>query len=344
VKKVRILAGLCLLLLVGGVIGYVYLQQQLGVPHTSASVGQVFEVPPGLRAREVVKLLHDKDVIADENLALVYLAVSGNRKALKAGEYLFDKPMTIPEVIDRLSRGGVYLHRFTVPEGLTVAEIAKLWETQGFGKAEEFASAAASSGSLVEDLEGNEKASLEGYLFPETYSFPQRTTPRKAIEAMVARFRVVLDQTKKEIPVESWPLSVRETLILASLVEEEARHHDERPLIASVFMNRINNKGLLQCDPTVVYALERANRYRGHLLSVDLQFDSPYNTYRYAGLPPGPISNPGRRSLQAAAKPATSAYYYFVRTIDGRHTFSETLADHNRAVAAYRAMVRNNRK
>jgi UPF0755 protein len=161
---------------------------------------------------------------------------------------------------------------------------------------------------------------------------------------MVARFRVVLDQTKKEIPLESWPLSVRETLILASLVEEEARHHDERPLIASVFMNRIKNKGLLQCDPTVVYALERVNRYRGHLLSVDLKFDSPYNTYRYAGLPPGPISNPGRRSLQAAAKPASSAYYYFVRTIEGRHTFSETLADHNRAVAAYRAMVRRNQK
>jgi UPF0755 protein len=344
VKKLRILAGLFAVLLVGGVIGYVYLQQQLGVPHTSAAAGKVFEVPPGLRAREVVKLLHDKDIIADENLALVYLAVSGKRKALKAGEYLFDKPMTIPEVVDRLSKGGVYLHRFTVPEGLTMAEIAHLWEVQGFGKAEEFASAAAAAGSLVQDLDGSEKPSLEGYLFPETYSFPLRTSPQKVIQAMVARFRVVLEQTKKEIPVESWPLSVRETLILASLVEEEAKHHEERPLIASVFMNRIKSNGLLQCDPTVVYALERVNRYRGHLLSADLKFDSPYNTYRYAGLPPGPISNPGRRSLQAAAKPASSEYYFFVRTTDGRHTFTETLAEHNRAVAAYRAMVRRNKK
>jgi UPF0755 protein len=149
-----------------------------------------------------------------------------------------------------------------------------------------------------------------------------------------------VEQLKKKVPPGSWPLSVRETLILASLVEEEARVDEERELIASVFMNRINKKALLQCDPTVVYALERVNKYRGNLLSVDLKFDSPYNTYRYPGLPPGPISNPGRRSLEAAAKPASTAYYFFVRTTEGRHTFSETIAAHNRAVAAYRAMVR----
>ena len=339
-KKLRILAVLFLVFLVPVGGGYVYLQQQLRVPHAAASAGKAFEIPSGLRARQVLKLLHEQDIIADENLALVYLALSGNRKALKAGEYLFEKPMTIPEVIERLSSGAVYLHRFRVPEGLTVAEIGGLWETQGFGKAEEFASAAAGSGSLVKDLAGDENASLEGYLFPETYSFPLRTTARKAIEAMVARFRVVLGQIKKQAPANNGPLSDREILILASLVEEEARLDDERPLVASVFMNRIKQKGLLQCDPTVVYALERANRYRGRLLRADLKFDSPYNTYLYAGLPPGPISNPGRRSLEAAAKPASSPYYYFVRTTDGRHTFSETIAAHNRAVAAYRAMVR----
>jgi UPF0755 protein len=246
-------------------------------------------------------------------------------------------------VIDKLVKGAVLLHRFTVPEGLTVAEIGGYWEAQGFGKAEDFAAAAASGGDLVRDLEGNGKqeVSLEGYLFPETYSFPSRVTARKAIEAMVARFRVVLGQLKKDVPVESWPLGVRETLIMASLIEEEAAVADERPTISSVFLNRLKKNMLLQCDPTVVYALERAKQYRGQLLTVDLKFDSPYNTYRYAGLPPGPISNPGRGALEAAVKPASSPYFYFVRTVDSRHTFSETLAAHNRAVAAYRALVRS---
>jgi UPF0755 protein len=342
VKKARILAVLLLLLIVGSGLGYVYFQQQLKVPHKSASADKPVEIPPGLGARAVVKLLKEKDVIADENLALAYLAISGNRKALKAGEYLFDKPLTTKEVMDKLVQGAVLLHRFTVPEGLTVAEIGGYWEAQGFGKAEDFVAAAASAGELVRDLggSGKQEVSLEGYLFPETYSFPSRVTARKAIEAMVSRFRVVLGQLKKDVPVESWPLSVRDTLILASLIEEEAAVAEERPLISSVFMNRLKKNHLLQCDPTVVYALERVKQYRGRLLTVDLKFDSPYNTYRYAGLPPGPISNPGRGALEAAVKPASSSYFYFVRTIDSRHTFSETLAAHNRAVAAYRAMVR----
>ena len=339
-KKARVLAVLFLLLVGVGGAGYLYFQQQLRVPHAPPATGQPVDIPPGLGVRGVLKLLHEKDIIADENLALAYIALSGKRRALKAGEYMFEKPMTIPEVIDRLASGAIYLHHFTVPEGLTVAEIAQVWEAQGFGKAEEFSSAASGAGSLVQDLEGGEKPSVEGYLFPETYSFPSHTTAQKAVEAMVARFRVVLDQLKKKVPAEAWPLSARETVILASLVEEEARMDDERELVASVFMNRIKKKALLQCDPTVAYALQKVNRYRGTLLTVDLQFDSPYNTYKYPGLPPGPISNPGRRSLEAAAKPASTDYYYFVRTTEGRHTFSETIAAHNRAVAAYRAMVR----
>ena len=330
----RFLAVLLLLFLAGGGGGYVYFQQQLNVPHKAATAGQPFEIPSGLGVRGVVKLLKQKDVIAEENLALAYVAISGIRRELKAGEYLFDKPMTVPEVMQKLVSGAVYLRRFTVPEGLTVAEIGGYWEAQGFGKAEEFAAAAASAGDLVQG------GSLEGYLFPETYSFPGRTTPRKAIEAMVARFRVVLEQLKKEVPAGSWPLNERDTLILASLVEEEAAVAEERPLVASVFMNRLEKRMLLQCDPTVVYALEQAKRYRGRLLSVDLKFDSPYNTYRYAGLPPGPISNPGRGALEAAVKPASSSYFYFVRTVDSRHTFSESLTAHNRAVNAYRTRVR----
>jgi UPF0755 protein len=314
----------------------------MGVLHTPASLTTPFEIPPGLSARGVLKILRDHGVIADERLTMAYLIVTGNRKALKAGEYLFDHPVTTHEVIDRLVAGAVYLHRFTIPEGLTMMDVAAKWEQDGFGKADEFLDAAHNSLDLVRDLEGEGKTegSLEGYLFPETYLFAIRTTPRQAIEAMVSRFRSVLAQLQNGAPSQTWPLNVRETLILASLIEAEAALDDERPVIASVFLNRLKLRILLQCDPTVIYALRRSEKYQGRLTSTDLKFDSPYNTYRYAGLPPGPIANPGRRSLEAATHPTSSKYLYFVRTTEGRHTFSETLAAHNRAVAAYRAQVR----
>jgi len=273
---------------------------------------------------------------------MTYLVLSGHRKSLKAGEYLFDQAVTTRQVVDTLVAGAVYLHKFTVPEGLTLTEVAAEWEEQGFGDAEEFVEQTKESVDLL-DFEGGggeAGASMEGYLFPETYSFPIRTTPRQAIEAMVGRYRSVIEQLRNRYPEESWTLNARDTLILASLVEAEAAVDDERPLIASVFLNRLKKRILLQCDPTVVYALEKSDRYQGTLTRADLRFDSPYNTYRYAGLPPGPIANPGMRSLEAVIRPASSQYLYFVRTTGGRHTFSETLAAHNRAVDAYRAMNR----
>jgi len=328
-----------MLLVVVGLLGYLYLQREMNTFHTPVSV-EPFEIPPHSSARGVLKMLGERGLISNESLTMTYLFLSGHRKSLKAGEYLFDHPVTTREVLDTLVAGAVYLHRFTVPEGLRVAEVADKWEEQGFGKAEEFVAAAEDSGDLV-DFEGGVSgpgASVEGYLFPETYSFPIRTTPRQAIEAMVARYRSVVEQLTNRFPPDSWTLNARDTLILASLVETEAAVDDERPLIASVFLNRLKQRILLQCDPTVVYALEKSDRYRGTLTRADLGFDSPYNTYRYVGLPPGPIANPGIRSLEAVIRPASSQYLYFVRTTGGRHTFSETLAAHNRAVAAYRAM------
>ena len=337
-KPLRILVRCLLILVVVALLGYLYLEREMNTFHNPSSTAS-FEVSPGMSARSVVKMLRERGAIADERLTMLYLVISGNRKALRAGEYLFDRPVTTREVIDTLVSGRIYLHRFTVPEGLTVAEVAMKWQEQGFGKAEEFLTAAKESVDLVRDLEGeNARASVEGYLFPETYFFAIRTTPRRAIEAMVGRFRSVLAQLETRLPSESWPLSLRDTLVLASLVEAEAQVAEERPLIASVFVNRLKLKILLQCDPTVIYALEKANRYRGQLTRADLKFDSPYNTYRYPGLPPGPIANPGMRSLEAVMRPASTRYLYFVRTTGGRHTFSETLAAHNRAVAAYRAM------
>jgi UPF0755 protein len=229
------------------------------------------------------------------------------------------------------------LHRFTVPEGLTTLAVARRWEEQGFGIAEEFLIAAEGAVDLVRRFD-DRAVSVEGYLFPETYSFARYTSARTVVETMIGRFEQVLDRLQQTLPAEKWPLNLRDTVILASLVETEAAHADERPLVASVYLNRLNKRILLQCDPTVIYALEREDRYRGRLTFADLRYKSPYNTYVNPGLPPGPIANPGYASLVASVQPATTKYLFFVRTVESRHTFSETLAAHNRAVAAYRKM------
>ena len=310
-----------------------YIRDELRTP--APAQGLVLEIPRGLGARGVVDLLAEKKLIHNRYVASGYLFYTHTYNRLQAGEYIFERPVTIPELVNKLTTGAVYLHKFTVPEGLTVKETAQKWQEQGFGKAEDFLRAAAGAVELVKRVD--EKAtSVEGYLFPETYSFPAHTTEGQAITSMVDRFRQVLDRLQKIVPASSWPRDLHDTTIVASLIETEAARADERPLIASVYLNRLGRKILLQCDPTVIYALDQANLYRGALTLDDLRFKSPYNTYLYAGLPPGPITNPGYPSLLAAAQPASTKYFFFVRTSEGRHTFSETLAAHNRAVAAYR--------
>src|SRR6185436_18148876 len=174
---------------------------------------------------------------------------------------------------------------------------------------------AAAAVELVHRFDDKAK-SVEGYLFPETYLFPSHTGPRQAIEAMIARFQQTVDRLQKVVPADKWPLNLHDTAILASLVETEAAQADERPLIASVYLNRLNRHILLQCDPTVIYALEQADRYRGRLTLADLQFDSPFNTYVNPGLPPTPIASAGYASLLAAIQPAATNYLFFVRTVE----------------------------
>jgi UPF0755 protein len=323
--------------IVAGVLGVSHVRNELN--QTAPASGVVVDIPRGTGARDVVDLLAERNLIRDRYVALLYVAYTRSYNKLKAGEYLFDRQMTIPEVVGKLTSGDVYLHKFTVPEGLTVKATAQKWEEQGFGPAEEFLQAASGSLDLVQKLDPK-ATSLEGFLFPETYSFPSRTTARQAITSMVDRFRQMIDRVKQVVPESNWPRNLHDTIIVASLIEAEAAHTDERPIIASVYLNRLGRNILLQCDPTVIYALDRENRYRGTLTLADLRYDSPYNTYVRPGLPPGPISNPGYPSLLAAALPASTNYIFFVRTVDGRHTFSETLAAHNRAVAAYRRLIR----
>jgi UPF0755 protein len=243
----------------------------------------------------------------------------------------------VPEVIDKIASGAVLLHKFTVPEGLSVEETARKWEEHGFGTADEFMKAAAGALETIRGFD-DQAVSVEGYLFPETYSFPSKTTARQVVDSMVARFRQMMARLEEAVPASNWPLNLHDTIALASLVETEAAHADERPIIASVYLNRLNRRMLLQCDPTVIYALQQAGKYRGTLTTADLRFQSPYNTYVTAGLPPGPIANPGYPSLLATIQPATTKYLFFVRTTAGRHIFSEDLAGHNRAVAAYRKL------
>jgi UPF0755 protein len=315
-----------------------YVRRELRVLGTPAE-GLIIEIPHGLGAREIVGLLKEKKVIRSQGAALAYILYTGARHKLQAGEYFFGTPQTIPEIVDKLASGLVYLHRFTVAEGLTVETTAQKWQQEGYGSEEDFKKAAEASLSLVRRFD-DKATSVEGYLFPETYSFPAHTTSRQLIESMIGRFQQIASRLRQEVPEDKWPLNLHDTVILASLIETEAEVPDERPTIASVYLNRLNRHILLQCDPTVIYALEQSDRYRGTLTLADLRFNSPYNTYVFPGLPPTAIANPGYPSLRAAIQPADTKFLYFVRTTDARHTFSETLAAHNRAVAAYRKLKR----
>ncbi|MCA1559187.1 MAG: endolytic transglycosylase MltG [Acidobacteria bacterium] len=251
---------------------------------------------------------------------------------MRATEYRFDRPMTPAEVVDRIARGDVYVRSITFREGLTIRQMAELFEAKGFGAAAEFV-AATRDASLVREIDP-EARDLEGYLFPETYALPRRATAEQLIGRMVAAFEKTLTPELRAQAAERG-LSVREFVTLSSIVEKETGRADERGMVAAVYSNRLKIGMGLQCDPTVIYALERAGRYTGNLTREDLKFHSPYNTYRYAGLPPGPIASPGRASLEAVARPADVPYLYFVSRNDGSHAFASTLEEHNRNVFEY---------
>jgi UPF0755 protein len=248
---------------------------------------------------------------------------------LRAGEYRFDAPMHALDVIDKIARGDVYRRRLTFREGLTITEMAQVFEERGFGSAGEFRQAAENA-ALIHDLDPAAR-DLEGYLFPETYALPRGTTATAVVAQMVDAFKNALTPEIRS-NASAAGLSIRQLVTLASLVEKETGTAAERPLVAAVYANRLKIGMGMQADPTVIYALQKAGRYDGNLRRDDLQFDSPYNTYRYAGLPPGPIAAPGKASLEAAAKPADVNYLYFVSKNDGSHVFAATLDEHNKNV------------
>lgn len=293
---------------------------------------QFVEVPPGATPNTIGRRLAAAGVVRDLATFRYALARSGQARRLKAGEYRFDRPMKPADVIDMIARGAVYLRSITFREGLSIKQMGAQYEQAGFGPASDFGKAATNV-TLIADLDPDAR-DLEGYLFPDTYALPRRATAAELIDRMIANFRSVVT-TDLIARASARGLSVRELVTLASIVEKETGKPEERPLVAAVYSNRLRIGMGLQCDPTVIYALERAGRYTGNLTREDLRFDSPYNTYRYAGLPPGPIAAPGRASLEATVAPADVPYIYFVSRNDGSHAFAATLDEHNRNVFEY---------
>ncbi len=251
------------------------------------------------------------------------------RTTLQAGEYLFTQPASVLDVFDRIARGDVAHYEITIPEGANMFDIAARVAALGWMGEKEFLAAAADP-SLIRDL-APRAPSLEGYLFPSTYRVHRSATPQQLCRQMTSTFRDVW----RGLGAAG---AVHETVTLASLVEKETGVAHERPLVASVFRNRLRDGIVLACDPTAIYAALLEGRYRGAIYKSDLASRNRYNTYRHAGLPPGPIANPGRASLQAALRPAETKYLYFVARpgASGEHRFSATLAAHERAVAEYR--------
>jgi UPF0755 protein len=287
---------------------------------------------PGWSTRHIAQDLQREGVIRS-SAAFLMLHYAKGLKTLKAGEYKFDEPASALQVWRRLVRGDVYARTVVVPEGYTMFDIAAAVEQAGLGPAADFLTAAKGDVFLLREIDPNAH-SLEGYLFPDTYQFTRIDSAHDIAAAMVHRFR----QEAHKIGLLG-NADTHRIVTMASIVEKETAVPEERPLVASVYYNRLARNMALGADPSVVYAALLAGRYRGTIYQSDLQFDSPYNTYKYPGLPPGPIANPGLASLQAAMHPAQSDFLYFVSDNNGHHRFARTMEEHNRNVIAYRRAV-----
>ena len=323
----------------GSVLRWAWLS--LHAPYAGWSGAEVsVDLPREVDAGSMLDRLAGAGVIRHPTLARAYVRFQGWDRDLKAGEYRFERAASILEVLDRLRRGDVVLHAVTVPEGLTIEEIAQKVVEAGLGTAEALLAAFRDASPLPDADPG--AADLEGYLFPDTYSFPRGEQPSAIARAMVRRFREVTGPGYRE-RARAVGLTLRQAVTLASLIEKETGAPDERPLVSRVFHNRLARGMLLQCDPTVVYALRRSGREASRLLQADLRFPSPWNTYVTPGLPPGPICSPGEASLLAAVSPAPGDELYFVAAPGGGHRFSKDLASHEKAVRAWRLYGRSSR-
>lgn len=300
--------------------------------------GAYFELEKGQGVRSVTGALEKAGLIRSPLAFRLAYRLYYPHQSLKAGEYDFSKPVTMRDILEALTKGRIHLRAVTVPEGLTGEEIADVLIAAGLVRRDAFLAAFDDIG-LVASWD-RDAVNLEGYLFPETYDFAVRTPAAEVVGRMVAQFESVFTDAWRRRARELG-LSVRQVTILASLIEKETSRPEEKKLVSAVFHNRLQIHMKLDCDPTIIYALKLAGGFEGRLRSRDLKLESPYNTYLHAGLPPGPISNPGRDSLEAALYPADEDYLYFVSRNDGTHQFSRTLREHQIAVSQYRDRARH---
>ena len=315
------------------------LYKQMQQPYRGyGGVEQFVEIPAGASTRSIGDRLVSAGVIRNAWTYRLALWQSGQARTLKAGEYRFDQPISALDAIRKLARGEVYVLSVTFPEGLTIPDMAAIFESHGLGPGADFLKASKNV-SLVAKLDST-AGNLEGYLFPETYSLSRHAEADQLVRLMVSRFEQVFTPALRE-EAAAQGLSARDTVTLASIIEKETANPTERSLVAAVYRNRLRIGMALQCDPTVIYGLQRHGKYTGNLRREDLAFDSPYNTYRYPGLPPGPIAAPGQASLEAAIHPANVDYLYFVSRNDGSHAFARTLEEHNRNVVKYQGPYRS---
>ena len=321
------------LLAVAGILAVIiwfsreYRQLRPGLPADT-----LFVVQKGQPVTSIAAALRKKGLIRSRAAFRLAYQLYHRRQSLKAGEYAFPGPVAMRDILDAMTKGRTYLHPVTIPEGLTGEETGREFERQGLVPFREFFAAFADP-ELIAGWDPMGR-NAEGYLFPETYYFSRMTQGQEVVERMIGQFQSVYTENWRRRSRELG-LSIRQVTTLASLIEKEASRAEEKKLVSAVFHNRLRLRMKLDCDPTIIYALKLAGEYEGRLRSRDLRLDSPYNTYRRPGLPPGPICNPGRASLEAALYPASEDYLFFVSRNDGSHQFSRTYRQHQVAVFKY---------
>ena len=324
-KKNLFLVGLLVLFVCGGGAGW-FGYTFLTTPGPPLSYPITIVVKKGSSFQMIARNLQAEGLLTNRRLFTLWAQLSGRDRGMKRGEYLFTSPLSPLALLDRLEQGNVFRRAVTIPEGLTLAQIAVLLEKEGLGTTESFLCLNTDPQFLVRW--GLPTNSLEGYLYPATYQFSVFASAEEILGTMIARFYAAMDVDMYRRATELG-LSLHELVTLASLVEKETGTPVERPLVAAVFHNRLRKGIRLQCDPTVIYGIKD---FDGNITRRHLRTPNPYNTYVIGGLPVGPIANPGLAALQAALYPAGSDYLYFVARGDGTHQFSTNLAEHNRAV------------
>ena len=324
----RIIAFFTGLLLICGVFLATGVTYYLVRPGETDAADQVFCVREGMSLKDVVGELERDQLITGKQLFLLCARLMGYSKKIKAGEYRLNPDMSPIKILDRLGSGAIITHAVTIPEGFTREQIGGLLARKGLVNADEFR--ALTSDPDAAKRYGVSGPDLEGYLYPDTYQLSRGLSTAKIVDIMVGRFFEVYKPLHEQ--AEAVGMTMEKVVTLASIVEKETGCASERPIIASVFLNRLRKRMRLESDPTVIYGLRD---FDGNIKKKHLSQRTPYNTYVIRGLPPGPIASPGFEALKAVLFPAKTNYLYFVSKNDGTHFFSKTYAEHSKAVRRY---------